>query len=179
MNSRTRRGIEPLALEEPVLTERVEESEQGDQQGDGYVDQGGALAEEIKKLGNRMSRSLEDWQRTFEERIKLHLEHADKKAKVGQPSLRFKSEYNQCQFERVSSYKLYLLDIDYYLSQNNIEDAMSTTHVFLAELNKFMDDLKIADRSSAGYEQDCSVELDQYQEYECQESGQGALAPFV
>ena len=59
-DSRTRRGTEPLALEEPVLTEREEDSEQGDQQGDRHVDQGVALSEEAKKLGNMMSRSFED-----------------------------------------------------------------------------------------------------------------------
>ena len=65
-------------MEEPVLTEREEDSEQGDQQGDIHVDQ----SEEAKKLGNMMSRSFEDWQRKFEERFKLQLEHADKKAKM-------------------------------------------------------------------------------------------------
>ena len=80
--SRTRTGTEPLALEEPVLTEREEDSERGDQQGDRHVDQGVALSEEAKKLGNMMSRSFEDWQRKFEERFKLQLEHADKNVRM-------------------------------------------------------------------------------------------------
>ena len=69
-------------MEEPVVTEREEDSKQGDQQGDRHVDQGVALSEEAKKLGNMMSRSFEDWQRKFEERFKLQLEHADKKARM-------------------------------------------------------------------------------------------------
>ena len=110
------------------------------------------MTDEIRRLGEALFKKLEDSQEKFADKIALHLSHQEQKAKIALPPPRFKSEYNQRHYERASSHKLYLLDIQYYLSQGNTEDAVNTAKVFLEALDKYIEEVKLADTSPAGWE---------------------------
>ena len=108
------------------------------------------VSEEVRRMGVELVKKLEKAQDTFAEKIALKIGHWEQKSAIPAICPRFNHEYNRKSYEWAAACKVYLLDVQYFLSQGNIEDAQSVIREHFLAVDSHLQQIKAADQASAG-----------------------------
>ena len=106
----------------------------------------------IAGLEERLTQKINKSNENFSERIAGHFSHLEKKAKTAEGTPSFKSDFNRKHFNRSMVYKSFLTDARYYVQNNNIEDGIVCINLCLEAIDKYIDQIKIADASVVGWQ---------------------------
>ena len=110
------------------------------------------VASLIAGLEERMTQKINKSKENLSERIAEHFSHLEKKAKTADQIPSFKSDFNRKHYKRSMVYKNFLTDARYFVQNNNIEDGVVCINLCLEAIDKYIDQIKIADASVVGWQ---------------------------